>query len=241
MNKTCIKCKETKPLAEFNKRIVSKDGYDPKCKICSRLLCRKYAASRRSKKAEYMREYRKTENGKKAQEKISNSDKFKNRMKNWRQKNHEKIKEKSKQWIENNREKYNEYRKRYDSSEKRKSYKREQYQKNKVQNNISKAIRDSLKDGKNGRHWENIVGYNCNELKSHLEKQFQPGMSWENYGKWHIDHVIPISFFRYSNTDDVEFKMCWRLENLQPLWATENEKKGNKIVYSLLKEKYETL
>ncbi len=75
----------------------------------------------------------------------------------------------------------------------------------------------------------NVLGYSVKELKIHLEEQFTKGMSWENYGKWHIDHIVPVSFFEFDSTRDVEFKMCWRLENLQPLWAKDNIRKSNKL------------
>ena len=45
----------------------------------------------------------------------------------------------------------------------------------------------------------------------HLEKQFTKGMTWENHGKWHIDHVIPDSHFKYINVEDKEFQECWAL------------------------------
>ena len=95
--------------------------------------------------------------------------------------------------------------------------------------NISESMRVSLHGNKNGRKWEDIVGYSLEILKAHIEKQFYGDMSWDNYGKWHIDHIIPKSFFQYDSPDDVEFMMCWRLKNLQPLWAKENTMKGNKI------------
>ena len=82
---------------------------------------------------------------------------------------------------------------------------------------------------KNGIHWENIVGYTTKDLKEHIEKLFLPGMSWNNYGKWHLDHIIPKSFFVYTSTDDVEFKYCWSLDNLQPLWAKDNISKHDKV------------
>ena len=57
-------------------------------------------------------------------------------------------------------------------------------------------------------------------------------MTWGNYGKWHVDHIIPQAFFKYTSTDDVEFKYCWSLNNLQPLWAKDNIKKKDKILIS---------
>ena len=86
------------------------------------------------------------------------------------------------------------------------------------------------------------LNYNINELKAHLEKQFKENMSWDNYGKWQLDHIIPISKFNYKSQLDIEFKMCWDLENLQPLWGGENCSKGNKFedfsLYEKLYNKY---
>lgn len=66
-----------------------------------------------------------------------------------------------------------------------------------IRNVISPALCRSLKGNKNGRHWEDLVGYTRQELKQHLETLFTEGMSWDNYGKfgWHIDHILPLSFF----------------------------------------------
>ncbi len=77
--------------------------------------------------------------------------------------------------------------------------------------------------------FENI-GWTIEQLKSHLEAQFQPGMTWENYGDWHIDHKIPHSYFCYNSIYDEEFKKCWALDNLQPMWAEENWSKNNRYI-----------
>lgn len=76
-----------------------------------------------------------------------------------------------------------------------------------------------------------IVGYDVKELVKHIESKFESWMSWENYGKWVIDHRFPKSYFNYKSTEDIGFKKCWALENLQPLEKIENIKKGNKIIY----------
>ena len=67
----------------------------------------------------------------------------------------------------------------------------------------------------------------------HLAKQFAEGMTWDNYGKWHVDHIIPKSFFKFGDTKDGGFQQCWALSNLQPLWASENCSKGAKIPSAL--------
>ena len=72
------------------------------------------------------------------------------------------------------------------------------------------------------------MGYKLQDLKNHLESKFQDGMSWKNIGVWHIDHIRPISSFNFESFEDIEFKKCWALNNLQPLWAFDNLSKGNK-------------
>lgn len=107
-----------------------------------------------------------------------------------------------------------------------------------IKENMSRNMRKSLKVNnlsKKRRHWENLVGYTIQELKKHLENLFTEGMSWNNYGAWHIDHIVPKSFFKYKSTDDVEFRYCWSLSNLQPLWAKDNMSKGSKFDSVLLK------
>ncbi len=100
--------------------------------------------------------------------------------------------------------------------------------------NISFFILRSLKSrgiSKRRRHWEYLVGWTRGEVKDHLEKLFRHGMSWKNYGKkWQIDHIIPKAFFEFKSVSDVEFKMCWRLKNLQPLWSKDNLRKNSKMV-----------
>ena len=99
----------------------------------------------------------------------------------------------------------------------------------KLRCNVGRRINFSLKDGKNGRGWEKLVGYTAKQLIKHLEKQFGLGMSWDNYGEWHIDHEIPVSVFNFIKPEDIDFKRCWALSNLQPMWAYDNLSKGSKI------------
>lgn len=76
-----------------------------------------------------------------------------------------------------------------------------------------------------------IVGYSVSELILHLESKFTEGMNWDNYGKvWHVDHIKPDCLFNYTTKDDEDFKKCWDLSNLQPLFALENLRKGKKYV-----------
>ena len=72
-----------------------------------------------------------------------------------------------------------------------------------------------------------LLGYTYIQLKHRIECQFKPGMSWDNYGKWHIDHKKPISKFK----KEASIKMVNSLCNLQPMWAKENLNKGSKLIY----------
>lgn len=108
--------------------------------------------------------------------------------------------------------------------------KREHDPKFRLNHSISRSINDCLSGRKNGKRWVDLVGYTKYELFKHLENQFKPGMTWENYGVfgWHVDHIRPIASFNFINPEDEEFKQCWALENLQPLWWQDNIAKSDK-------------
>jgi len=93
---------------------------------------------------------------------------------------------------------------------------------------------NGLKKAKGGRSWQDLVGYTIEDLKGHLEKQFKDGMTWGHFlrGEIHIDHKKPRSAFKFSSHEDPEFKECWDINNLQPLWAVDNLKKGSKLIFS---------
>jgi hypothetical protein len=103
--------------------------------------------------------------------------------------------------------------------------------KNRIARRMSKEIHKIVKGG-GGTSWRKLVGYNEDALKLHLERCFLPGMDWSNYGtSWHIDHKIPIRVFNIQSYGDIDFKKCWSLENLQPLWAIDNMRKGGKLAH----------
>jgi len=75
---------------------------------------------------------------------------------------------------------------------------------------------------------ELIVGCDKKTLRSYLETKFKPGMTWRNHGKWHIDHIIPLSQYDPTNFEDI--KKANNYTNLQPLWAKDNLSKSNKVI-----------
>lgn len=82
-----------------------------------------------------------------------------------------------------------------------------------------------------GRNWvkggsEALLGAPWEIVKLHIESNFQPGMDWNNYGEWHIDHVHPLVM---ASSQDELIQLC-HYTNLQPLWATQNLSKGARRV-----------
>jgi len=71
-----------------------------------------------------------------------------------------------------------------------------------------------------------LIGCSVEQLKQHLESNFVDGMSWDNYGEWHIDHLRPCCSFDLTKLE--EQRKCFNFSNLQPLWAKDNQSKGGK-------------
>jgi hypothetical protein len=94
-------------------------------------------------------------------------------------------------------------------------------------------IHRALGKQKAGRSWRTFVDYSLEELMVHLECQFLPGMTWENKGDWHIDHIIPRASFEYKSPDDESFKQAWALSNLRPIWAIDNIRKNASRMFLL--------
>jgi len=89
-------------------------------------------------------------------------------------------------------------------------------------------IRKALKGINKSKSTIKLLGCSIDQLKQHLESQFKPGMSWNNYGYrgWHVDHNKPCASFDLSIPE--EQLKCFNYTNLQPLWAEENLSKGSK-------------
>jgi len=180
--KKCSKCKTSKPVFEFSKKQMNKDGLMSICKECDHTKGREY--------------------------RLRNLEKVREKNKKWRLLNKDKIKELNRLYYLNVQSKNPFYR---------------------LNDRFSKSMRQALSLNKKGHHWEKLVNYKLIDLIKHIEKQFKKGMSWKNIGLWHIDHIIPISLWKFTSYKDREFKQCWALCNLQPLWAKENRVKSNKI------------
>jgi hypothetical protein len=145
--------------------------------------------------------------------------------KNWSEKNKEYLTEYHKKWRTENVDKWRKTKRDYERNRKARDplYK--------LINNFRTAIYQVLKENninKNGHYFE-ILKYTPEDLISHLETKFTNGMTWDNYGEWHVDHIKPISSYIILEIGDDEFMNCWSLSNLQPLWGKENISKSNKL------------
>jgi hypothetical protein len=209
IKKICSVCKEEKPAEEYHRRSNSVDGLVNRCKSCVSSYCSDRYTNNKDKINAQSRVWR-----------GNNIDRVKANGKKWRANNPEKEMVTNKRWRDAHPEKIAEWRTKALSNPK-----------NRCSSAMSRSIRQHITQGsKSGRRWESLVGYTINQLKKHLEKKFKPGMTWENYGtRWHIDHKIPISVFNFKTPDDLDFRICWSLKNLQPLGAHENKVKHDKI------------
>lgn len=125
-------------------------------------------------------------------------------------KNPESVAKVQKAWVSNNRERTRTYSRRAWLKDKEIPRKR-----------LARAMRCAIGRGVRGTKGGRLrnLDYTMEELRIHLERQFSQGMRWDNYGRWHVDHIIPLSQFGDAPE---EFRRAWALANLRPLWAREN-------------------
>jgi hypothetical protein len=145
--------------------------------------------------------------------------------------NLEYAREKQYRWFSENKEKHYDLVKEYQQTNKK-------YLKDKRKQRLSSDLNYRIARNLRSRLWHAIkkskdnvsavsdLGCSIEDLKTFLSIMFQPGMTWENYGTWHIDHVIPLSNFDLTCSDQLK-KAC-HYTNLQPMWASENASKQNR-------------
>jgi|688.fasta_scaffold302984_2 hypothetical protein len=204
--KKCCKCEELKEVCFFGKYNKSKDGLRGECKQCRK----KYYSLNKKQIIEKVKDYYIV--------------------------NKEKISEYQKQYYFINKIKLDNYKNEYIQNNKEKVKNRiNEYTVNKRKTNILLKLKHNYRNRTN--HAFNKKSYSKNSktmkmlgcdweyLKKYIENKFTNGINWDNYGEWHIDHVIPLSS---ANNEKELIDMC-HYTNLQPLWAKENLSKGNKI------------
>lgn len=230
--KQCTKCLINKDESLFYK---SKGKIKSPCKMCCIL-----------NKKEYYK---------------NNSEIFKAKSKTWYennirwQNNKEKYSLSTKKWVNENKEYIKLKQKEYRYKNKEFIYKRNnEYNRNKsktdptfkIRRNVSRLINIMLNGEKGGKSILKYLPYTMIQLKQHIESQFEPWMTWQNWGQykidswndqdpatwtWQLDHIIPQSKLLYTSMEDENFKKCWGLENLRPYSAKQNILGGNRRSY----------
>jgi len=242
--KKCTKCGLTKPLSEYLNKKTATDGKHSNCRTCTNKRHFEYMKSYKEENSEKMKEYRKNyyikNIDKSLQYREENRELINEKNREYYRNNKEIVNARTKEWYENNKERNKPYRDKYN-----KGY----YQKNKesiiaqnYQYKLNRLGKDdlfrfkiqiaSLVAGafkrtkfKKGYRTREIIGCEYEQLIEHMESQFTDGMSWDNKGEWHIDHIIPIS----SAVTEEDVIRLNHYTNLQPLWAKDNLSKGSKL------------
>jgi len=205
--KRCTKCGKEKRPDEFHNSANSKDGKKSSCKQCRRQEAICYRNINIDKRRKQEKEWY-----------ANNTERAKKTRKDYYHANKDSILEKRTKYYQNNKEavaKYYRERAKNDTEFKIRCNLRKR---------MSKIIRRMQKSGSAIRD----LGCTVKQLMNHLESSFYNGMTWENYGKWHIDHIIPLSAFDLTDRD--QFLQACNYKNLQPLWAKDNLSKSNKYI-----------
>jgi len=196
---------------------------------------KQYYLNNKEKQKQYKKEYylnNKEKIKQKTKEYCLNN---KEKIKQWRLNNREKIIQQKKKHYLKNKKHYNQKCKQWRLNNKkhiREYYHKYEKERFKIDPNykLVKLIRNRIKSVLKGIYKSKstikLLGCSIEECWQHLESKFQPGMTRENHGLWHVDHIKPCSSFNL--TDPEQQKICFHYTNLQPLWAEDNLKKGAK-------------
>ncbi len=222
--KKCSDCNKTKDISEFYKQ---KDGFlgvRGDCKECIKA----YQLKNKEHIAKITKEYR--DNHKEEISEVNRKQHIKNKIAN--NKRHKK-------YYQDNKEQEKQRSKDYREVSKNKTrlaklhtiYTRERRQNDpsfRLLCNLRNRMCVVISKGQKSLSTMFLIGCEIDYLMYHLQEQFKPEMTWDNYGLWHIDHIKPCSKFNLSSFD--EQKECFNFTNLQPLWKIDNLRKGSKII-----------
>lgn len=233
--KTCTKCHNELPIDMFHNCKASPDGKKSRCKECRISDSKSYANKNKEAVKEYQRKYREENSARLAKYRKEwgekNKEKYQQVKRKYYQDNKCKIADRQREYVEENRDKVREYHRNYmreyvkDRSDRDPQYKLIKL----MRSRLYKALKRCQKSATTME----LVGCSSFELKSHIESLFLDGMSWENYGEWHVDHIKPCSSFDFM--DPSQQYECFNYKNLQPLWANDNLRKSDKLANNWLK------
>ncbi len=207
--KDCSVCGVYKEYAEYYINKSKKDGHASQCGVCSIKICKKYRDTHKEAITAHNKEYR-----------SKNVEFLKKKNKVWHVENKDRVREQTKEYRKINRVILN----------KKAFEKRRENICHMLLCITSKSVDRALKNYTRNQPVLELLGCSYGLLKIHIERQFKPGMTWENHGLkgWHLDHIKPISHFDFSKQED-QYK-CFNYTNTQPLWAYKNLSKNNRFV-----------
>lgn len=212
MEKRCPQCDEVKSIDNFG--FCKQKGTKTYCKKCYSENAKNYRDKNKDKSKTY---------------RDKNKDRQKKYNEQYYMNNRDDIKYSSMIYYYNNREYKLEYTKQYnkENREKIKNYRKKRDLENPHIPIWRSILKNTIKRMNKPKSNSTIrmLGYSAEELRYHISSLFTPGMSWENYGEWHIDHIKPVCSFDPKTPVST---VC-ALSNLQPLWATSREIDG--IIY----------
>ena len=233
----CKECNKKYKLDNKEKLKQQSKEYSIKNKEKIKIKSKKYREENKEKVKEHKKKYYneniekvKVKNKKYREEnkeklRINNKeyrDKNKEKYKEKREKNKEKNSKNFKEYYNEHKEYFKEHRKRYHESEKGKAQKlkwcNEYNAKNKhvvLWRTLLRRMIVQLKTEKT-ESTETMLGYSATDLKLHIENNWLSGMTWENYGEWHVDHIRSVATFDSTDLPSV----VNALSNLNPMWAT---------------------
>ena len=228
--KACTKCHLELPASSFYSDKLALDGLRSACKVCFKATC----AARKARDPEHVRAIGRASSAK-------NRRLAPDKANAWNKANREKVRKMQREWAARNPEKMQaKYRRRYqqqDPDQRREAARNRYWEvlKHKpdwrIKTTIASRMNRAIRSGKSGRSLEALLGYTIAELMTHLERQFAPGMTWGNHGKWHIDHIVPLVAFQIDSYESPDFARAWALSNLRPLWGAENVRKSGKVLH----------
>jgi hypothetical protein len=223
--KECTKCKEVKPLSEFYENAKSRGGRYSKCALC----CSKYSLEwhhsnperAKAKMAAWREENSEHEASYRREYYNSNSERLRRQRREYHKANPERTRISVRKWRRSNIERARKREREYYHANKHKASRKADQALRSILHNFLRWT----KSGKDSRTHE-ALGYSSAQLREHMERQFVKGMSWDNYGDWHIDHIVPMSHYISIGQIDPSIVNC--LSNLRPVWAKENLSKSDK-------------
>lgn len=209
-NKKCYKCSTIKPIEEFSKNKSKYDGFSSECKCCAKIISKNWRLNNKDKKAKSDKRWQ-----------DNNKEKCDKKKRDWYENNKDLTIDRATKWNKKNKEHRRKYINKY-FKDRRKNDKLF-YIRSRVYNTISNSFRS--KNFKKNKRYHEILGCTIEYFAKFIEDKFVDGMSWDNKGDWHIDHKIPQS----SAKSEEEVYKLNHYSNFQPLWATENIIKRDRI------------